>query len=191
MPVMDAYLSKFDPDTRAFLQMIKDAAPARRAAERQARERASRSMVAADVCAECEREIAPSAPVARKRYPQANWCATCAGKRSGFGGSDWHRATCPACDRVVYTDWCYGTRRHLYCSQRCARRGEVARRVAAHAKARGSRTCPVCGEVFTPKRSDAQTCSHRCRTRLYRDKRSAVARHDERGVDVRPHRDAG
>ena len=30
--------------------------------------------------------------------------------------------------------------------------------------------CAVCGELFTPKRNDAVTCSNRCRQRLFRQR---------------------
>jgi predicted nucleic acid-binding Zn ribbon protein len=51
-----------------------------------------------------------------------------------------------------------------FCSDRCAyEAGKVARRVD-----RKPRACEVCGEEFTPKRSDAKTCSDRCRQRLRR-----------------------
>jgi hypothetical protein len=32
--------------------------------------------------------------------------------------------------------------------------------------------CARCGRDFTPKRPDARTCSGRCRTALYRERRS-------------------
>ena len=39
----------------------------------------------------------------------------------------------------------------------------------------GSKTCPACRRSFTPKRSDAVTCSPRCRTKLYRTRILAAA----------------
>ncbi len=66
-------------------------------------------------------------------------------------------------------------------STRVVERGPVT--CIARSAARGPRTCPVCGQTFTPARSDAQTCSPKCRTRRYRTSR--VAR-EERINDRHP-----
>jgi hypothetical protein len=58
-------------------------------------------------------------------------------------------------------------RRHYFCSKRCESghynklrhdRGEEARQKA----------CPICGQEFTAKRSDAKTCSPACRQKMHR-----------------------
>ncbi len=62
---------------------------------------------------------------------------------------------------------------HL-CSPECVvERQNAARRVIPTEK-----SCEVCGEKFTPKRSDAKTCSDRCRQALRRRKRQATAARD-------------
>jgi hypothetical protein len=42
-------------------------------------------------------------------------------------------------------------------------------------QARADRTCPECGAVFTPSRSDGVYCSHRCRQRAYRARKATEA----------------
>jgi integrase len=44
--------------------------------------------------------------------------------------------------------------------------------------------CMVCGETFTPRRNDANTCSSRCRQRFYRENRARRAT-DEAGLPQR------
>jgi hypothetical protein len=44
------------------------------------------------------------------------------------------------------------------------------------------RTCIVCKDDFTPERSDALTCSHRCRQKAYRDR----ARDNKKQVTISP-----
>ena len=58
------------------------------------------------------------------------------------------------------------------CSSECeAERANAKRRVQPEPK-----ICEVCGKSFTPKRSDARTCSDRCRQRLRRSRVNAGAR---------------
>ena len=75
---------------------------------------------------------------------------------------------CDVCGRPVarLTD----KRRRLYnlCCDRC-RRHQAHRLEALTRTALGAdKTCPICGETSSPARSDAKTCSPKCRTRLYR-----------------------
>ena len=55
------------------------------------------------------------------------------------------------------------------CSNDCAAERLNRRRRVKHEP----RICPVCDETFTPTRSDAATCSDRCRQRLRRSRLSA------------------
>ena len=57
----------------------------------------------------------------------------------------------------------------LYCSTKCRRAIEFYRRRQKRTHQRGTTTCPECGERFTPKRSDAVTCSPACRKRRQRN----------------------
>jgi len=84
------------------------------------------------------------------------------------------RCRCEACGRPlrVYRGL---YRRDLYHTERvCC---DDCRRSMLNARARARRRvrheqidCAVCGELFTPKRNDAVTCSNRCRQRLFRQR---------------------
>jgi rubrerythrin len=95
---------------------------------------------------------------------------------------------CAVCQRTVYYRiWQSrrpGTRlqkRPTYmiaCSPECRKQAHNRR---AYARRRGieyqlqPRPCPICGDPFTPKRSDAKVCSTRCRMRQYRSERNSIA----------------
>src|SRR5262249_49020020 len=56
------------------------------------------------------------------------------------------------------------------------------RRMAANKRSRERRrvthepiACAVCGEMFTPTRGDATTCSGKCRQKLYRETRARLS----------------
>jgi hypothetical protein len=62
-----------------------------------------------------------------------------------------------------------------YCSEQCRRALISQRAKAARAAKRGERPCEACGRLFVPTRSDAKTCSNRCRQAAHRQhKRGAV-----------------
>ena len=111
------------------------------------RPRAERSMYDAKRCARCEADIGPDEPVYRRahvfRVGRENLCSACGPNKY----TAYRAATCPTCDRQVYT-----TRRpllfRLYCCQVCARKAQVEKRKAERAKARGARTCVVCDDVY-------------------------------------------
>lgn len=52
-------------------------------------------------------------------------------------------------------------------------RDRAQRKRELRARARGDRVCPVCGQPFTPPRSDAVTCSPKCRQKAYRARKPA------------------
>jgi predicted nucleic acid-binding Zn ribbon protein len=60
----------------------------------------------------------------------------------------------------------YQGRLRVYCSDRC--RAKFARERQRKQREPHVVTCEVCGQEFTPKRSDARTCSPACRQRAYR-----------------------
>jgi uncharacterized Zn finger protein (UPF0148 family) len=77
----------------------------------------------------------------------------------------WHmfdEFTCRNCGapsvQLTYTR--QGGPRPKYCSSRC--------RSAWHKSPPHAITCATCGDTFTPKRSDARTCSVACRVALHR-----------------------
>jgi len=74
-------------------------------------------------------------------------------------------------DYGAHTWFCYycnrpfvAPRRMLYCSTDCKVHAVNERRQAP----RSTRTCSECGDTFKPARSDATTCSPRCRQRRRR-----------------------
>ncbi len=79
-------------------------------------------------------------------------------------------APCEGCGREIGWArrwwWGYASNPGVWvCSPEC-RRERDARRRRIEPK---PKVCEVCGETFTPKRSDARTCSDRCRQRLRRE----------------------
>ena len=132
----------------------------------------------AEVCGRCGRALKPDEPV---------WREQCAREPGYFGGTTsilapvcdachsqyqrfWHEHPCGHCGRPVYN--AVGFDGHdVFCSERCHKEVRKARLRLRCAEARGTRTCPTCGKGFDPKRSDALTCSSRCRQKGYRQRR--------------------
>jgi hypothetical protein len=145
-----------------------------------------RTAEAADICAECFYWIPPDAPVAIVH----EWIAT-GGRVRLTGNPVRKRLNVPICfdcarrnhrteyDLIAESRRC-GTceREMLYWSQfhfprTCCRacnylaalaRSNIRRRVTHEPMA-----CVVCGEMFTPRRNDANTCGGKCRQKLYRE----------------------
>jgi site-specific DNA recombinase len=67
---------------------------------------------------------------------------------------------------VRYPDW----RHYRCCSERCARRRYNRALALASSRAR-QKVCEVCGSEFVATRSDAKTCSPKCRQAAYRRRR--------------------
>jgi hypothetical protein len=99
-----------------------------------------------------------------------------------------HRFRCTGCGRPMRVI------KHLYrsirakercCCRQCFydsnRRRDNERR---HVR-RKPKTCVVCGEKFTPRKSTASTCSGKCRIRLFRQRQSAVKPDKGRGAKAR------
>jgi hypothetical protein len=89
---------------------------------------------------------------------------------------------CQGCGRPL--DGHYGDL-HVACCGRCLGRchGRTWRsRHRAPAAARG-RPCATCGAVFTPRRSDARTCSDACRQKAHRRRQRAAKVRGEDGGD--------
>ena len=91
---------------------------------------------------------------------------------------------CVGCARSVYSyRWRHPWQgKRPYCSKRCLWTF-YNRRLSAQRAAARQTTCAVCAETFTRKRSDATTCSPKCRTALYR---ARMKQHGQvaRGVDA-------
>lgn len=72
--------------------------------------------------------------------------------------------TCPICAKPgeVVMRW----RMRLYCSDAC--REEARRQRRRRQRSQHRLTCTVCGDEFSATRTDARTCSVRCRVRAHR-----------------------
>jgi len=109
-------------------------------------------------CESCETKHWPFDPEDKPRDP--------------FDPARWRVAPCEYCKRPVYRS-CSDDRAHVFCSDDCRDRSSAIRRYynrRRHLVWHWPRPCPVCGEFFTPKRSDAKVCSTRCRMRSHRAK---------------------
>jgi hypothetical protein len=86
-----------------------------------------------------------------------------------------HRSDCANCGRSVYFVSGYEDppKSRVYCCNDC-KKADRNRRKSGSSRRVGPRTfnCEVCGEEFTSTRSDAKTCSSKCRQKAYR-KRTA------------------
>jgi hypothetical protein len=56
----------------------------------------------------------------------------------------------------------------IVCSHSCNKAARLKRRKDACALSRKERPCAACGQQFVPTRSDAKTCSNKCRQALFR-----------------------
>lgn len=147
-------------------------------------------------CAECGRALTPTEPVYLLKALDLNTlnqhlkyynrglpgeaatnarlpiCGDCAATFVTLPDTD-TLPRCEVCSRPVAQ--LVDNRHRLYhlCSPRCRQRREQQRVSDVRRTLRASPTCPMCGETFTRKRSDAVTCSPKCRTALYRQRRRA------------------
>ena len=62
------------------------------------------------------------------------------------------------------------------CSYQCSYRHKLNRQLERKRAERATVACIVCGERFTQQRRDAQTCSNRCRQKLFRQQQTALRR---------------
>jgi hypothetical protein len=146
-------------------------------------------------CSDCGRALAPTDSVTmtrrdagRRRNP--DWirvpiCLLCtldeiarhwSGRRDMYNTPRWHRTRCLNCDRLIRIygssrnarTGCGDSRNARTCCEGCQRavrneRNKLRRRVR-----HTSRMCVRCGARFVPKRTDAVTCSNRCRQAMHR-----------------------
>ena len=80
----------------------------------------------------------------------------------------WHRTRCLNCNRPMRV---YGHPpfRPVTCSADCGRAHRYRRNNLRRRVKHEPMTCIQCGELFIPKRADAQTCSNKCRQALHRE----------------------
>jgi hypothetical protein len=110
-----------------------------------------------------------------------NWivpvCSECGPKswRIVRSGDRLKPSPCVTCGRPVVDPY-WRTRRYVVCSERCRGLAYQTARREQRADERGERTCPSCGTMFTPARSDSIYCTSASRQRAYRESRLAVKR---------------
>lgn len=73
---------------------------------------------------------------------------------------------CEHCSREMRFHGERGFRHRRYCSPICRKRADYDLRERVDRPL--ARTCPGCGQWFTPRRDDQRTCSARCRQRVHR-----------------------
>ena len=141
-------------------------------------------------CAGCKRKLEPGAPVYRTRLlvpwsfyfhgqlqKGASWkhrlvCEACIGAEKGRYRKS---HSCLACGRPLFI-WRRGVQCADYCSHGCQLDAANARRRQRSATRRGAqRRCVICGEAFTPKRTDSEYCSAACKQAAYRQRLKANA----------------
>jgi hypothetical protein len=82
---------------------------------------------------------------------------------------NWRRMRCLGCGQPMRIDASVRFGPPRTCCADCARTAEYRANNLRRRVTREPKTCPECGNQFTPKRSDAVTCSDRCRqARHYR-----------------------
>jgi hypothetical protein len=90
----------------------------------------------------------------------------CGSYGADYSWSRRYNATTCHCGRLVRFA---GSRVRRFCSQRCSQRAAADRAKKRRMHAR-RRDCEVCGNEFTPLRSDAKFCSGACRQFAYRSR---------------------
>jgi len=130
-------------------------------------------------CARCQRKFKPNEPMVWQwRYCESvRVCLRC--DRSEHESehpdrlADLDQQPCETCGRPMYFD-CYHSfhrRRPLTCSYQCSYRRKLKHQSERKRVEHEPRLCARCGEMFEPRRSDANTCSGKCRQKLYRENR--------------------
>jgi predicted nucleic acid-binding Zn ribbon protein len=102
-------------------------------------------------------------------------CEPCAKKE--WAGSSMYLGACVHCSIPVYSNPGYAyyitkvEPKPVVCSSSCNKAARLKRRKDARSLARTARACLVCGQQFVPTRTDAKTCSNKCRQAVFRERR--------------------
>jgi len=133
------------------------------------------------VCAQCGKEFAADEVVFRFRSLRYSWNSACCSACRPFPDSEcvkWSTpAPCAGCGRLMVYQLGMPGKTPIICSRQCSIDATRRKR-----RRQQQRTCIVCKINFTPERSDALTCSHRCRQKAYRDR----ARDNKKQVIISP-----
>jgi predicted nucleic acid-binding Zn ribbon protein len=131
-------------------------------------------------CACCERKFKPDEPMVWQwqlqpyGYQSVQLCLRCHQSKHPDQLADLDQQPCETCARPMYLDGYHSfhRRRPLTCSYQCSYRRKLKHQSERKRVEHEPITCAVCGEMFTPTRSDAKTCSGKCRQKLYREARA-------------------
>jgi hypothetical protein len=128
-------------------------------------------------CADCQRRFEPGEPMIWqwRYYQSAQLCLRCDRRKhedesDRLAGLD--QRPCETCARPMYFDGFspYHSRRPLTCSYQCGYRRKIKHQLERKRVEHATVACVVCGEMFTQRRRDAQTCSAACRQKLFRQR---------------------
>ena len=108
------------------------------------------------ICRLCGKQIEPIR-IATSKWPVL-FCDDCVKTKH----ENWWYQRCRGCGVWMNRD------REKYCCSECQREAEARRKREHRQQWRMNKTCPICGEKFTPKRADAKYCSAACRQRAFR-----------------------
>ena len=133
-------------------------------------------------CSRCERRIKPGQPMVWQwRHGQSvPLCLRChrTKHKGDYAGrlAESDQRPCEICARPMYLDgfsWqgiTLQARQPLTCSYQCNYGRKLGLQLARKRVEPATITCVVCGEMFTQRRRDAQTCSGTCRQKLFRQR---------------------
>jgi hypothetical protein len=121
----------------------------------------------------CECKLCPSPVTAAFRTGSYTkfLCEPCAKK-------EWtsiYLGACVHCSIPVYSNQGYAhyvtkvVPSPIVCSSSCNKAARLKRRKDARSLHRTARACLACGQQFVPTRTDAKTCSNRCRQAVFRE----------------------
>ena len=132
-----------------------------------------RDMPAPFVCEKCRQPFSPGQPLYyqwwidySRRDVGLSFISLCHECRLVAHDEYLRQTECLECHRPIYSYRYY--QRPWLCSKACRIKAQTRRqKEQCHAKRRAIQ-CAVCHQEFFPTRSDAKTCSDRCRTQLSR-----------------------
>jgi hypothetical protein len=156
-------------------------------AEREHRATLRAAKTAQVICSRCQRKLKPNEPMV---WRPPSWCTpakpVCLRCYPALSSNqftyppaselaDLEQRPCETCARTMYLE-----RRHLFhahspltCSYQCNYRRKLKRQLERKRVKHETMKCAGCGEMFEPRRNDANTCSNRCRQKVYRERRAA------------------
>jgi hypothetical protein len=144
------------------------------------------------VCSRCDKEVSADSAVSFKQGGRHDlMCQKCAESEVSRNSNWWPRSgPCRTCGRLMYLSrrqvdyhtqlnakggWTHPVSDGMICSAECNYRFKLQAKKASRHAAFTMRVCPGCQREFLPRRSDAITCSDRCRQSFFRKKQAHAA----------------